>query len=133
MFCKIPFINNKELKVLIISYHVINLKMDNITISMNNDEVIKEIELKNRIKYTNKVYDIAIIKIKEEDKINNYLEIDENIMKKGINKIYTNNTIYIMQYPFGKKLGVSYGILNGIYKIKNIILIIYVVQKKDHQ
>ena len=54
-------------------------------------------------------------------------------MKKGSNKLYINNTIYIIQYPGGKRLGVSYGILNGIYmKIKNIILIIYAVQKKVH-
>ncbi len=34
-FCKIPFINNKELKVLITYNHVINLKMEKITISIN--------------------------------------------------------------------------------------------------
>ena len=39
-------------------------------------------------------------------------------MKKGSNKLYINNTIYIIQYPGGKRLGVSYGILNGIYEDK---------------
>ena len=117
-FCKIPFINNKELKVLITNNHVINLEMKKIIISINNDKEIKEIDLNNRIKYTNKEYDITIIEIKEEDKINDYLELDENIMKKGGNKLYINNTIYIIQYPGGKRLGVSYGILNGIYEDK---------------
>ena len=118
-FCKIPFINNKELKVLITNNHVIkNLEIEKITISINNDKEIKEIELSNRIKYTNKEYDITIIEIKEEDEINDYLELDENIMKKGSNKLYINNTIYIIQYPRGKRLGVSYGILNGIYEDK---------------
>ena len=39
-------------------------------------------------------------------------------MKKGSNKLYVSNTIYIIQYPGGKRLGVSYGILNRIYKDK---------------
>jgi len=116
-FCKIPFIN-KELKVLITNNHVINLKLDKIIISINNDNEIKEIELKNRIKYTNKEYDITIIEIKEKDNINNYLEIDKNIMKKDKNIIYVNNSIYVLQYPGGKNLGVSYGILKGIYEDK---------------
>ena len=117
-FCKIPYINNKELKVLITNNHVIDLNMDKIIISINNDNEIKEIELNNRIKYTNKEYDITIIEIKEEDNINNYLEIDKNIMKKDKNIIYINNSIYILQYPRGKSIGVSYGILKGIYEDK---------------
>ena len=91
-FCKIPFINNQELKVLITNHHVVNLEKDNkITISINNDSEIKEIELNDRMKYTNKEYGITIIEIKEKDNINNYLELDENIMKKGSNKLYINN------------------------------------------
>ena len=116
-FCKI-LINNKELKVLITNNHIINLEMEKITISLNNDNEIKVIELNDRIKYTNKEYDITIIEIKEKDKINNYLELDEKIMKKGSNKLYINDTIYIIQYPGGKNLGVSYGILNKIYEDK---------------
>ena len=119
-FCKIPFINNEELKVLITNNHVINLDNENekITISMNNDSEIKEINLNNRIKYTNKEYDITIIEIKEEDNIKDYLELDENIIKEGINQLYINNPIYIIQYSEQKKLGVSYGILKGIFKEK---------------
>ena len=117
-FCKIPYINNKELKVLITNNHILNLEMEKIVITINNDNEKKELELNNRIKYTNKEYDITIIEIKEKDNINNYLEIDENIMKKGKNIIYINNSIYIIQYPRGKKLGVSYGILKGIYESK---------------
>jgi V8-like Glu-specific endopeptidase len=116
-FCKIPYTNNKELKVLITNNHVINLEMEKIKISINNDSVIKEIELNNRIKYTNKEYDITIIEIREKDNIEKYLEIDENIMEKD-NIIYKKNSIYILQYPGGKRLGVSYGILKGIYEDK---------------
>ena len=34
------------------------------------------------------------------------------------NIIYRNNSIYILQYPGGKRLGVSYGILKEIYEDK---------------
>ena len=49
-FCRIPYINNKELNVLITNNYVINLELDKIIISINNDNEIKEIELKNRRK-----------------------------------------------------------------------------------
>ena len=117
-FCKIPFINNNELKVLITNNQVINLETEKITISMNNDKEIRKLELNNRIKYTNKEFDITIIEIKEKDNINNYLELDENIMKKDSNALYLNNSIYILHYPLGNKLGVSYGILQRIYEDK---------------
>ena len=113
-FCKIPFINNIKLKVLITNSHIINLQMEKIIISLNNDSEKKEIELNNRIKYTNKEYDITIIEIKEKDKINNYFELDEIIMKK--NKNILNNSIYVLQYQRGKNVGVSYGIIKGINK-----------------
>ena len=48
------------------------METEKITISINNDKEIKEIELNNRKKYTNKEYDISIIEIKEEDEINNF-------------------------------------------------------------
>ena len=118
-FCKIPFINNKELKVLMTNNHFINnLGMEKLIISINNDKEIRELELNNRIKYINKEFDIAIIEIKEKDSINNYLELDENIMKKDSNLLYANNSIYILQYTGGNKIGVSYGILQGIYEDK---------------
>ena len=60
-FCKIPFINNEELKVLITNNHLIYLEMEKITKSINNESETKE------IKYKNKKYDITIIKIKSED------------------------------------------------------------------
>ena len=34
----------------------------------------------NRIKYTNKEYDITIIELKKEDEINDFLELDELII-----------------------------------------------------
>ena len=110
-FCKIPFLNNNKLLVLLTNNHVINDLKKNITINYNNKFI--EIELENRKKYTNKEYDITIIEIKEKDNIKDYLEIDEMIMKEGSNKKYIKESIYVLQYPEEEKL-VSYGILKDI-------------------
>ena len=83
-FCKIPFKNNNELPVLITSNQIINdtvLKNEKkLSISMNN--IFKIIELEERIKYTNKQFGITIIEMKENDRIKDYLEIDDNIIQK---------------------------------------------------
>ena len=49
----------------------------------------------------------------EKDNINNYLELDDNIINE-LNEEYIDETIYIIQYPEGE-LSVSYGILDSIY------------------
>ena len=119
-FCKIPFPNKDNmLPVLITNNHVIN---NNILNSNNakipfiiKDDINKiKINLKNRKKYTNEKYDITIIEIKEEDGINDYLELDDKIINdiisnKNENLISEKETIYIIHYPEGE-LSVSYGI-----------------------
>ena len=125
-FCKIPFPNNENmLSVFITNNHVINedfLKNKNgtITIIEKEDEDEKIINIKNRITYTSKEYDITIIEIKEYDNINNFMELDDGIIKdiknnKNENIKYKDQTIYIIQYPEGE-LSVSYGILHAIYE-----------------
>ena len=128
-FCKIPFPDlNNMLPVFITNNHIIDKELlykndIKIKIDIYDESDIKEIDLNNRIKYTNEEYDITIIEIKKEDKINNYLELDEIIINDIINninknKIYINETIYIIQYP-ENKLSVSYGLLENIYLDKN--------------
>ena len=133
-FCKIPFPDKKNmLTVLITNNHVINqviLYKENskIDIYIKEETDIKEINLDNRLKYTNEKYDVTIIELKEQDNIKNYLELDDNIINNIINNInknkeYIDETIYIIQYPEGK-LSVSYGILHEIipdkkYKFKH--------------
>jgi len=39
-------------------------------------------------------------------------------MNKDKNITYVNNSIYVLQYPEGKSIGVSYEILKGIYEDK---------------
>ena len=125
-FCEIPFPDKKHmLKVLITANHIIGediLYKEDAKISIYNKEAksIKELNLNNRIKYTKskEEYDITIIEIKEEDGINNYLELDDKIINDIINNDnenieYMDKTSYIIQYPDGE-LSVSYGIISNI-------------------
>ena len=125
-FSKIPFPNKENmLPVLITNNHIIDddiiCKMDEIIkIDIKNEENIKQINLNNRLKYTNYEHDITIIEIKNEDKINNYLELDDKIINDIINnynenEYFVDKIAYIIQYPDGK-LSVSYGNIEGIYE-----------------
>ena len=77
-----------------------------------------ELNLNNRIKYTNKEYDTTIIEIKESDNITNYLELDDFLLK-GIysneieNEIFIGQSVYIIEYVQGE-LSVSSDKINEI-------------------
>ena len=124
-FTKIPY-KNKELSVLITNNHVIGINdiidNKNITLYLNNDKIVKSIKLdNNRLRYTNEKLDITIIEIIEnKDNLNNkYLELDDNInnyfkLKEKndpnyLNDIYSNTSIYVINYPEDKDVRVSYG------------------------
>ena len=127
-FCKIPFpdINNR-LSALITNNHIINEKElyqndSKIYISIKDKDSIKELNLNNRQKYTNKEYDITIIEIKEEDDINDYLELDDIIIEDILNNnnnnnYYIDNEVYIIEYPEGI-LSISAGKLIDIFEEK---------------
>ena len=92
-FCKIPFPDlNNMLPVFITNNHIINKELlykDNIIIEIDieDENNIRKLNLNDRMKYTNEDYNITIVEIKKEDEINNYLELDDNI----INDIIKNN------------------------------------------
>ena len=115
-FCKIPFPNKENLlPVLITSNHVIdesilNNDKNTIVLSFNDEKDTKEIELDNRITFTNKQYDITFIEIKNNDGINNFFELEED--KNKI--LYVGETIYMLHYPNSKNVSVSYGVINEI-------------------
>ena len=124
-FCKIPFPDlNNMLRVLITNNHVINENLlfqenERISIEIKAENDNKYLNLNNRIKYTNQEFDITIIEIKDEDKINSFLELDDALIKDIIMNSNNNNkfieeTIYAMQYLEGR-LSVSFGILDKIY------------------
>ena len=128
-FCTIPFPNkNKKLNVMMTNNHVINDKLlydynSKIEINIKKENKPKEIDLNDRLKYTNIEYDITIIEIKEKDNIKNFLELDDyiknDILENNNNNYYQyiDKTIYIIQFPEGE-LSVSYGVLNNIYEDK---------------
>ena len=112
-FCKIPY-EDIFIPALITNYHVINDKFiqdnDQLKIYINDDSKIININ-KNRILYSSikDEYDIMVIKLKEEDEIDNYLQIDHNIFINNSENSYKNEPIYILQYPNAKNASVSYG------------------------
>ena len=131
-FCKISLLNqNNKLNVLITNNHIINeeiIKGKEIIIKINNKS--KRIELDNRIKYTNKEYDVTIIEIKKEDEINcEYFENEINNFNEENNK----ESIYILHYPGNENISVSYGIINVINQKKNMNFNIFVQLIKVHQ
>ena len=118
-FCKVPFPNKKEyFKVLITVNHCINESILNkkeklIYIDIKDCEDIIKLDLNNRMTYTNEKYDSTMIEIKEEDKITDYLEIDNHILNneiygKNLNEEYKNSGIYMIEYPEGE-LAISFG------------------------
>ena len=133
-FCKIPFPDkDKNLNVIITNNHIINEESfkninenkEKLLIMIKEENMEKIIDLNDRLKYTNKEYDITIIEIKEKDNINNYLKFDEIILNDIIkdnnkNIEYIDKTIYIIQYPEGE-LSVSFGTLNNIEEEKKFI------------
>ena len=117
-FCQIPY-KNETIKVLMTNYHVLNendLKENKKIKLLINDEkeyIIIDLEIERK-KYFNKDYDIAIIELKDKDKIKDYLELDDNLFKVYSELFYINKSIYTLQYSNGKNACVSYGLLNNI-------------------
>ena len=123
-FCKIPNENKYDLlPVLITNNHLIDeleLKQEKnkIKISINNNNEYKEIDLSNRITFTNEENDITFIEIKEKDIANINLEIDENVIDDK-SKSFDGESIYILHYNEDKKISVSYSILKNLNENNN--------------
>ena len=79
--------------------------------------VPKTIKIKDKVTYYNEEYDCTIIEIdQKKEEINDYLELDDNILYNNKIKDYIGNTIYILQYPSyyeKQRLAVSYGVLKS--------------------
>ena len=61
------------------------------------------------------------MEIKENDNINNYLEIDDNLFKENIEFSYEGKTIYDIKYPKSDNVSVSFGIIKEIKNSYDII------------
>lgn len=42
-----------------------------------------------------------MIELKENDNINNFLELDDNLFKNEVKAFYEDLSIYVIQYPLG--------------------------------
>ena len=115
LFCHL-WSNNIKIPSLITAYYVVNerelLSNEIIKIRLNGEEKIIKIK-ENRIIYSNEDYNITIIEIKPEDKIDHFLEIDKEIFRESRNEYYTGKSIYCIHYMKGK-IFVSYGLLKGV-------------------
>ena len=95
--------------VLITNNYILNKNdietIKKITISLNNEQEFKDIELDNeRLIFTDEMKDITIIEIKEKDNINNYLDIDERYNKDRIKERHNNESLYVLNYPKGENM-----------------------------
>ena len=120
-FCNIPIGWNIYLKVLMTNNHV--LKIDDIqpgqtiNFTIDNDDKKYNIIIDNtRRTYTNNSFDVTIIEIKEEDKIEekSFFYLDKQIFEKNSYKIFKNYQIYLLHYPKGKEMKISPGIIKNI-------------------
>ena len=131
-FCKIPFPDhNNMLPVLITAYHIIDDEFLNkedakIVLEIKADPNVKELNLKDRIKYTNRDYDITLIELKAEDNISDFLELDDIIVDdiisgKNKNEVFIDEDIYILEYVKGE-LNYSTGILRNTDENNKVLL-----------
>ena len=101
---------NINMPVMITNYQIIKYIANNnyINIYINNELNIIEI---GKGKYFNNDYDLAVIEIKNNNKIK-YLKLDENIYEKEIENYYNNESIYIINYN-KNDINVVYSIINN--------------------
>ena len=90
-----------------------------IKIYINKKARIIKINKESKIYSSNdNIYDIMIIKLDEdENDINNFLEIDQNIFLNNSESSYKNENIFILHFPNSEEAKVSYG--NGLEMIDN--------------
>jgi V8-like Glu-specific endopeptidase len=115
-FAKIPYKSTIK-NVLITNKHILNehdIKEGKILkVSINNEKEYKDIEINNKkLILISEERDLTIIELKEKDNINNYLEIDERYNLDNLEERYKNESLYVLNYPKGQDIVVSYGLLN---------------------
>ena len=139
-FCRISNeTKTNYLTVLFINNHALNendIRIgSSIKFSLNNDNIYKTIKIDERRKvFTDKEIDTTIIEIRSnEDGINFFFHLDESVFKENdfLEISYKNKSIYILQYPKGEDVMVTYGNINQIQDKK--IFAILVVQTMDPQ
>ena len=102
-FCLIPFPDKKNLLPIIILNNLTMEKIhfiqgQKINLIRDKNEKSSEIKLHTDIKiYSNKKYNITFIEI-PKNMSENYLQIDDDLMKDNLNEIYKNKNIDLYSY-----------------------------------
>ena len=109
-FCKIP-LEGKIMKVLFTNNHILNknsIKEGEIIKCRYKNE-LKKFEIKNRKCFTNEELDYTCIEILNEDKIEDFFEIENENSNNP--KEYNGEDIALPQYPKGGPLKINAGCL----------------------
>ena len=114
---------SKVMPVLVTNYHILNEQdLENnksIELILNDDRLKRTIIIdKSREKFIDENLDVIFLEIKpDRDRIKNFLDICEDVINKDINlleSVFINKSAYILHYPKGKNVQVSYGLLKDI-------------------
>ena len=104
---------HSNIYVIIINKYINNEEyLNTINIILNDQEEIIEI---NEIIFKDKINNISIIKIKNNNKNIKYIEIDDKLYEKESENYYKNESIYIFQTIINDIL-ISYGIIKETNK-----------------
>jgi hypothetical protein len=127
-FCSME-LNFQTIPVLMTNYHILDdeflKKKKEIKILMNNDSIIKMININNtKFIYSSKQdkYDLVIIELKNKDLTRNIqlLNLDDTLFNENWEKIYNDKSIYTLHYHNGEKASVSFSY--GIKRKKDDII-----------
>ena len=111
-FCYIK-INHNKIPVIVINKYINNDDyLNNIDIIINKKDIKIDID---DIIYKDKMNNISIIKMKNNNKNIKYIDIDDKLYEKETEKYFHNESIYIMQNNKNDTF-VSYGVIKEINK-----------------
>ena len=113
-FCKIPFPDAQHLMpVLVTTDFAIDAEKLTTKISLNDENEFRELKLDKRKLLMNRKLNCAIIELLPDDKINDFLELDESVFKGMGAEVdefyYRKKSVYLLQYLRGEKVAMNSG------------------------
>ena len=121
IFAKVVYKNNIH-TLLITNENIIEQLEVNVEFYNNNNNKKSIIMNNKRNKY--KYKNIQLVEIKaDNDKINDFIEVDENILDNNNKKLYNNKNIYIIENN-NNELSISYNVYNNKSEYNSIFSIL---------
>ena len=125
-FCYIPIGWGNILPALLTNNHVLKINDikpgQTIYFTIDNDDKKYSIIVDNNRKtFTNEIFDVTIIEIKQEDKIEekSFFDLDKQIFEENSYKIFRNYQIFVLHYPKGEEMKISPGVIKNITEEEN--------------